>query len=269
MSSSSYVRPVLLRRLDTTEVSDLFAAVLLSGTRHLLRLGLDQGYVEREEEIAGVRGRMNLDGTARKMLTQHGRSLCRYDELETDTLPNRILKSTVAVLARTPQLDRSLRRQLDGLTRELGGVREIVIRDEDFRLVQHHKNRTYRFLLDVCRLVRDSMLVDEQSGGVRFRDLTRDDRRMSGLFEAFIFNFLSKERKDLDIQRDTIEWNLKNLEGRDGPDGFADGMLLYPVVQEAIDLRYEVPRHSIRVRTIDLSADWREIRTELLQLLDT
>src|SRR5262249_38413889 len=59
---------------------------------------------------------------------------------------------------------------------------------------------------------------------------------------------------------------LKNLEPRRGQDATAEGMLLYPVVEKRLRLRYEVPGHTIRVCTVDLAQDWRHIRSELLDL---
>ena len=44
--------------LDSTDLLGLFARVLTNGTRRLLRRGLDRGYLPREGEIAGVRGKL-------------------------------------------------------------------------------------------------------------------------------------------------------------------------------------------------------------------
>jgi 5-methylcytosine-specific restriction enzyme subunit McrC len=61
---------------------------------------------------------------------------------------------------------------------------------------------------------------------------------------------------------------LKNLELREGPDGMADGMLLYPVVEKPIRLEYRLSGHSVRINTLDLSADWQDIRRELLSFVE-
>ena len=69
-----------ISNLESNELVDLFASVLNSGTKHLLRRGLDQDYILHDEAIAGVRGRINIGITVRQMLLQHGRAcllLCR------------------------------------------------------------------------------------------------------------------------------------------------------------------------------------------------
>src|SRR6202789_3313494 len=74
--------------LDSTDLIDLFARVLVNGTRRLIRRGLDRGYLPREDEILGVRGKLLVTQTLRHNLLRHGRAACAWDELEYDTLPN-------------------------------------------------------------------------------------------------------------------------------------------------------------------------------------
>lgn len=193
--------------VDTTELADLLATVLISGTNHLLRRGLEQGYQEVEEELAGIRGRVQVAASARRMLMAHGRALCVYDELNSDTLQNQILKSTLRFLSRVPNLNTELRHKLLLLHRGLGGITDIKLNRLAFRRVQlHGNNRFYRFLLNVCELVVASWLVDEKTGGYKFRDFVRDEKRMAKLFEGFVLNFYRIERPDLDVRRERIYW---------------------------------------------------------------
>ena len=98
--------------LESQELADLFAAVLVNGLHHLLRRGLDQSYITEEAEIAGIRGRVNIGVTMRRMLAPHGRAYCEFDELRVDTLPNQILRATVKRLIRAPILNPERRRKL-------------------------------------------------------------------------------------------------------------------------------------------------------------
>ena len=109
---------------SSTELADLFARILLTGTRHLLRRGLEQGYELRSAELTGIRGRPDLLQTARRFLAQHGRAACDYDELTVNTLPNQILKATLRVLAGVPALQSTLRQELRVLHRSLSAIDE-------------------------------------------------------------------------------------------------------------------------------------------------
>jgi 5-methylcytosine-specific restriction enzyme subunit McrC len=47
-----------------------------------------------------------------------------------------------------------------------------------------------------------------------------------------------------------------------------EGVLLYPAVESQLDLEYQMHGHRVRVVTINLDQDWREIRRELLALVE-
>ena len=197
--------------LESQELADLFAAVLISGIHHLLRRGLDQSYITEEAEIVGIRGRVNIGTTMRRMLAPHGRAHCEFDELRVDTLPNQILRASVKRLVRAPILDPDLRRKLRGLERELGGISNVPLSRSMFRSVQlHSNNRFYRFLLSICELILTMSLIDEVGEGFRFRDFVRDDKAMARLFESFVFNFYRIERPDLSIRKERIYWQASS-----------------------------------------------------------
>jgi 5-methylcytosine-specific restriction enzyme subunit McrC len=46
-----------------------------------------------------------------------------------------------------------------------------------------------------------------------------------------------------------------------------DGVLVYPVVNEAFDLRYAFPGHGVRVCSVDLSVEWPRVREEVRGLV--
>jgi len=64
----------------------------------------------------------------------------------------------------------------------------------------------YRFLISVCRLVFDSLLVDERSGKTSFRDFTRNDTQMAKLFQSFLFNFIARECRQWTVKSENISW---------------------------------------------------------------
>lgn len=48
-----------------------------------------------------------------------------------------------------------------------------------------------------------------------------------------------------------------------------EGMLLYPAIDQSLDLAYDVHGHRMRVCTVDLNRDWRAIRERLLDLVSS
>ncbi len=178
--------------LESTDLLDLFARVLVNGMRRLLRRGLDRGYLQREEEIAGVRGKVLVTTTLRRNLLCQGRAACAWDELEYDTLPNRVLKTTLQRLHAAIELDKNTRADVHDLLRWLAPVQLIEPRAEHFRRIQlHRNNRIYGFLLHICEFVHEHWLPDERGGGRHFRDFVRNG--LPALFEKFVFNFYRRE----------------------------------------------------------------------------
>ena len=192
---------------DVTELVDLFARVLLGGVRHLRRRGLDRGYLNHEECTSTIRGRIDLDRTVRENLLQHGKVLCRYDHLSHDVLHNRILRSTMEVLAADRSLDPELSKSLSEALRWFSGVQRVPLAPSVFRKLQLHRNNAvYAFLMDICRLVMEQLLVSERGGKSLFRDFLRDDQEMRRLFEQFVRNFYDLELQDARVIAKKLHW---------------------------------------------------------------
>lgn len=197
--------------IDSTELADLFATVLINGTNHLMRRGLEQGYFAFEEELPTIRGRVDVATTARRMLPNHGKAYCVYDELSVNTLPNQIIKGTLRILSNTSNLDKTLKAKVSRLYRDLGRIDDLPLSKFQFRKVQlHANNRFYKFLLHVCEMVQNALLVDENTGQYRFRDFIRDDKAMARLFESFIHNFYRLELPQLSVKKERLYWSASS-----------------------------------------------------------
>lgn len=187
---------------------DLLALVLISGTHHLLRRGIDQDYQAVEEELTTLRGRVDFAYSERKMLLQQGRALCFFDEMTADILPNKILKTTLTNLSRLWGLDTLLRKRTSILVRKFNAVKTVTLTPSIFSRVKlHGNNRFYRFLINICELIYHACMLDEQSGSYRFRDFYRDSGQMPRLYERFIFNFYKHKQRLYRVSSDRIRWN--------------------------------------------------------------
>jgi 5-methylcytosine-specific restriction enzyme subunit McrC len=195
-------------KIESNELVDLFASVLNSGIRHIVRKGLDQGYEEHEETIQSIRGKINIGQSIRSFAFQHGRAHCRFDEFTPNTLANQIIKSTLSYIKNVPELNSNLRKESARLYKGLDEINTIRLHPRLFQQVQlHRNNRFYRFLLNICELIVSSMFVDEQSGKTKFRDFIRDEKRMNRLFESFVRNYYRREYPELDVRSEKISWD--------------------------------------------------------------
>src|SRR4051812_17673229 len=87
---------------------DLLARVLTNAVNDIVRRGLERGYVTTEEELCGVRGRIDVSSSSAQMLLHQAKVRCHTDDLSVDIPANRIIRSTLRLLERTEGLDSRL-----------------------------------------------------------------------------------------------------------------------------------------------------------------
>ena len=312
------------RKLDRLEaVQDLLATILTQGVFQLIRTGLDRGYTEIHEDIAGVRGKIDLAQTIKRALRVRGQVACIYEELSHDVVHTQILRATLRNLLRIADLNSGVRSDVRKAYRKLVGISDIRLTRRTFGRVKLDRNRRYyRFLLSVCQLIYDQLLVDEATGNAEFRDISED--RMAKLFEDFVIGFYKSEQQKYAVNRSgrTIRWNqcggdrravprmeadlileaperriimdtkfyektlggkiggklhsgnlyqllayLRNREATVPAAARHDGILLYPTVDQRVDISVCLEGFNIRAMTIDLGQHWKQIRTDLLAVL--
>lgn len=201
---------------DKTELLDLFAKILINGTKLLLKRGIDKSYIDYTDEIIGVKGKVQISQTLKSNLLLKQRTVCTFDTFSSNILTNRILISTLYLLSRTKGLDRELKNELITLQRMFSGIDLIEINNSLFSNIKlNRNNRFYGFLMNVCQIIYENTLPSEQLGNYKFADFTQDERKMNQLFEAFIRNFYRIEQNKYNIvKKENIKWQFdcKNQE---------------------------------------------------------
>ena len=142
------------------EMHDLFAAILSKGIGLQIKQGLYREYVNQIEELKGLRGKIDMPGTIKRMLAYQRALVCDYDELSDNNQLNQILKSTIILLLRhskvKPEYKDDLKKKLlyfsNVDTLELTSVRWSSIRFQ-------RNNQTYRMLISICQLIVEGMLI--------------------------------------------------------------------------------------------------------------
>lgn len=196
--------------LDKTNLMDLFAKVLINGLNHLIRRGIDRGYMTFSEDTRCLRGRICFAPSLKRNLLPNAIVNCEHDELSYNVLHNQILRSTLRNLMNVEDLSSDLRDDLITLYRKLHEVDTIALNGAVFSRVQLYQNNAfYDFLLKICALIYDNLIISEDKGESKFRDFLRDERQMSYLFEEFVRNFYRIESDAKYVGREEIPWDLE------------------------------------------------------------
>jgi len=199
-------------------IVDLFARVLVRGTRELLSEGIGLDYAERHGPVAGLRGKLDVSATVKTMSWLRGTTVCTTSARIADVPHNQILKATLRRIAALDTLAPVLADEANMLADELTGVRAVVITPELFRRVHvHRNNRLYDLLLHVCRLIHDNPFLEMHPGDCIFPDFVGGRAAMARLFEQFIYHFYRREQRAFVVRRPVIEWH----DARATPDDLA------------------------------------------------
>ena len=193
---------------------ELFTLLLCDAAQTLWDGGLLADYVEVEEDLPLVRGRILYDQQIRRRFGRLDRISCRYDERETDVAENQLVAAALEVAARrTRSLTlRHRTRRLADLFREQCSPEGLDLRAARGAFTYHRLNQHYAGAHQLAWLVLD---------GLGIRDLHASGRTdcfaflfdMNALFEAFVDRLvrslltpegavIASQRKDRSVLRD-------------------------------------------------------------------
>jgi len=194
--------------IESPELVDLLAQVLITGLKRLQRRGVDRGYIAVEGELPVLRGRINFAGSIRLALHRAPRLICEFDELQYDILSNQILKATSVRLLKVAKIDPKLARELRGLSGIFDSVSDLRLSKTHFRLVQTNRNNSfYGFLIKICEVIFDSTLPEGGGDQYEFSDVLRDEQKMARIFEDFVRNFLRLEQNEFRVTPLVMRWD--------------------------------------------------------------
>lgn len=193
----------------------LLARVLVDSTTELLRHQLPRAYTRTTQEIQAVRGRIDFARSLKRLSFESGRAVCAYSELSSDTLRNRILRSTLDHLMRDPRIvlggkpehGEALRHDLRKAVRAMDGVAITAVQSSDFGKLQLGRNDiAYLLPLSICHLIYRYEMPSEAAGADVLAGLLRDEIAFADLFERFIRNFCRYHYPEANVAAEELSW---------------------------------------------------------------
>ena len=191
---------------DFPHIHDLFAAILTLGLSRLLKQGLHREYIERNEELLTLRGKIDMSGTIAARLACRRSIVCDFDEMSVNNPLNQAIKATCLLLLRHGDVKMERRRALRRNLQALHDVSEVdprQIKWSSFR--RFHGNPNFVMLLSVCRMVMEGMLLTSQDGEYRLASFI-DEQELYHLYEKFILNYYAYEHREIKARAPHIAW---------------------------------------------------------------
>ena len=209
---------------DFDDAYNLLGRVFSYGVGKLIRSGFHRSYIEREEELSTLRGKIMVQESINRMSWQNKTLVCSYDEYSTNDTFNQILKYTMEALISNPNVDKGTRRELKKqivfFSRIDATAPTKVARQ---KLVFNRNNVTYKLLINIAVMLYENTIVNEDDGNSVFKDFFRDEQ-MHKVFELFILNFyrIHLDKKTYRVHAPKISWKLEEGEVVDAWSAFFD-----------------------------------------------
>ena len=204
--SKSVYEDVAVEKFE--DMHNLLAAILAKGIGFQLKQGLYKEYMNRQEDLSVMHGKINIPGTMRNRVARKQILTCEFDELSENNLLNQVLKTTVMLLLRHGSVKGEYKDDLKKKMLFFSNV-DIVeptsIRWSSIRFQRNNQN--YPMLLSICQLIIEGMLLTTDKGDYRMATFL-DEQRMCRLYEKFILEYYIKHYPKLSVSASQIPWSL-------------------------------------------------------------
>lgn len=176
---------------EESALPDFLARALVQEARRAFSRGLLHGYIEREESLFTVRGRIRFDEQLRRRPGMLLPIEVRYDEFTDDILPNQLVKAAARRLGRMRLRSPEARRGLGWVAGMLDNVSLREWRPADVPEVKFDRlNEHYRGVVALSRLVLRHGEFEARRGEIRASGFLMD---MNKVFQEFVTVALREE----------------------------------------------------------------------------
>lgn len=204
-----------LNNEDNFESADILSTLFLVNVNSILKRGLYKEYNECIEELRGIKGKINFKESLNRLSLKNAKAVCSYDELNENNIINQIIKTTAFKLYRAIGINEENKKKLNNTLLYFNQVDIIEINENSFN-IRYNKNNSYtHYLINICELINNSLMLSESDGNYRFINILDDDKVMQNIYELFVYKFykfhLEKQRKEFKVYYQTqLEWEMSN-----------------------------------------------------------
>lgn len=191
-------------------MQDLFSVILYKGISNQLKRGLYKEYIEEQEKLTTIRGKININKSIKTNSLFEKKLICEYDEFSENSYFNRVLKSTCLLLLTKGDIKQENRKLLKKILICFTEIKEIDLKKINwFKISYHRNNATYKMLINICYLVVKGLLMTTNKGDFRLNKFL-DNQYMHALYEKFILEYYRKHYSTFKPNPSYIDWNIQD-----------------------------------------------------------
>lgn len=176
---------------------EIFISMFLDEVSKLIKIGIKSDYVELEDNLKFLKGKLKISEQIRKNIVHKERFYVCYQEFSTDRAENRLIKSALEFLYRRSKSSRNQRliREYLFIFDEISSSSDI---NADFsRLKLNRQTKHYEQALLWSKIFLQNKSFSPYKGNEIAFALLFD---MNRLFESYVGNFIKKKRADVSLQ---------------------------------------------------------------------
>ena len=207
---------------DAPDLRALLTAILVYLTKRQIRRGLRGDYVERSEELRGVRGRIDFGETLRGLSMYRSRLHCEYEGFTLNVPRNQIVRSTLGdSLSRGFTSVEEKRAKYGRLVSDVEALIRMLYEIDRVRVTRRliaselrqlgRNEREYKLMLKICEMLQDpAMPRSDGASDAEFVDWLRKQENEHRIFELFVGNFyrLKLQPSEWDVSaQGRLEWH--------------------------------------------------------------
>lgn len=188
-------------------IYELLARMLTLEVSAICQQGLCTDYIQYNDNLSLLRGRINFAETIRNRMSQDKKLNCEYDEIATNNLYNQIIKSTMTLLQRDAECSSEYKKKLRKLYESFGDVADIDLGKVRWDCIHYTANtRRYQTAITICQLLYQGKLPATAHDGRAFNKFFKESL-IHAIYEKFVLNYYKKEFKGkLSVCAPHIHW---------------------------------------------------------------
>jgi len=192
----------------------LLASILAKQIQQRIRIGLGRNYNEIENEIYGIRGRIDFNKSLKLLSIPQGRTVSRYHLYMKNVVKNQIIRSTISRMVNvgdfgTDKINaKNQRNNLRRIMQEMDGIDLIDLKTSDIiREMLLQRDVDYRLMLTLCFLLYSRLMPAEEKGKDYFLKANRDAFTLYDIYEKFVTEFYKYHLRGWIVRpQSTIYW---------------------------------------------------------------
>ncbi|MDM8544716.1 hypothetical protein QUF90_26885 [Desulfococcaceae bacterium HSG9] len=191
---------------NAPNINSLLIAILAKQIQQRIRIGLGRDYCRIENEIYGLRGRIDFNKSLKLMSFPQGRICSRYQLYLKNVLKNQIIRSTLARMIQSGDFGtkkkkaKELKNTLRCISQEMKDIDIIELKPAEIRREQLKQNdMDYSFMLSICYLLYLHFMPRENKGDHSLLKINRDELVLYAIYEKFVAEFYKYH---------LIKWNV-------------------------------------------------------------